>query len=127
MRIARVVGDDFLDVETLSGVAGSLPFTFDQLDANGAVIGPLDISAITPVLEVTEGDPKNPGPAVYLTLTIGSGITRNNATGTFTVAVTMAQMTALALGQYAFRFLFFVGAECTERPFYGRWSHLKAR
>lgn len=130
MRIKRVIADDQLEIESLTKVAGSLPFTFTELLPDGSEGDPIDISGITPRFEITDGDPNNPGSTVYLTLAEGSGITRDDVTGTFTVAVTMAQMDptgGLAVGNYAFRFLWFEGSECVDRPFYGRWQHVKAR
>lgn len=131
MRIKRVTGEDNLEVESLTGIAGSLPFTFNNIDPDGTVGDPLDISGITPRVEVTTGPPDNPGSVVVTFAesggTAGCTITRDDPTGTFTVAMTDDAAAALAVADYSFRFLFFEGSECTDRPFYGRWLHRKGR
>lgn len=128
MRIEKIVSEDRVDIGTLTGVAGSLPFTFTQLNSDGTEGAPVDITGVTPLVEVTNGPPEIPGNVLLLTLNEGNGgITRDNLTGTFTLHVTMSQMTTLLLGDYAWRFLFFESAECVDRPLYGAWNHRKGR
>lgn len=126
MRIVAVTGENVVDIDSYTGIAGSIPFQFSQVNADGSEGDPVDISGITPRVEILDGTPEDPG-TVELTLAEGSGITRDNATGTFTIALTMAQTSALEVGEYLWRFLFFEVAECTDMPFYGRWTHRRGR
>lgn len=132
MWVNTVLGKDKIEICSLAGVGRSRPFQFLTKSTGLPISG---FSTTYPLCEIFSGpvDQYSAAGAVLFTFKESDGtITRDNATGTFTLVWTVAQSLTLAVGDYGFRFLFFsanppTDATCTRRPFWGRWRHLRGR
>lgn len=127
--ILKQVGNDFLEVGTLVNVAFVLAVPYEEVDDDGNVVGPEDLTGFDIVLELMTGPPDAPGAVVLTwnqTPAAHGVITLDAPNGLATLSFAAMSAVTLPPADYSFRWKKMLAGVCVDRSFYGRWRHRTA-